>query len=152
MNQVKQLLKINPSNLTEDTYTNTQTLVVPTGLHYLSDVLEDLPKGVFIDKQVCGVGGTTLAIKSDTNYVIAVHRKLLVENKHIQHPDILVKATQGVGMPRLLSGKKFPVPSMSLQPIIPVFSCQFLVFSILEKVSSATTVSGFKTQIYSPLA
>ena len=51
MIEVKQLLKINPSNLTEDISTNTQTLVVPTGLHYLSDVLEDLPKGVFIDNK-----------------------------------------------------------------------------------------------------
>lgn len=107
MNQVKQLLKINPSNLTEDTSTNTQTLVVPTGLHYLSDVLEDLPKGVFIDKQVCGVGGTTLAIKSNTNYVIAVHRKLLVENKHIQHSDILVKVLGGVKVDDIISQVKY---------------------------------------------
>ena len=107
MNQVKQLLKINPSNLTEDVSTNTQTLVVPTGLHYLSDVLEDLPKGVFIDKQVCGVGGTTLAIKSNTNYVIAVHRKLLVENKHIQHSDILVKVLGGVKVDDIISQVKY---------------------------------------------
>lgn len=43
MNQVNNLLKINPSNLTQDISTNTQTLVVPTGLHYMSEVLEDLP-------------------------------------------------------------------------------------------------------------
>lgn len=96
MNTVKSLLKINQSNLTQDTSTNTQTLIVPTGIQYMSDVLKDLPKGVFIDKQVCGVGGTTLAIKSKTNYVIAVHRKLLVENKHIQHSDILIKVLGGV--------------------------------------------------------
>lgn len=96
MNQVKSLLKIDESNLTEDISTNTQTLVVPTGLHYMSDVLYDLPKGVFIDKQVCGVGGTTLAIKSNTNYVIAVHRKLLVENKYIQHPNTLIEVKGGV--------------------------------------------------------
>ncbi|MEG2706891.1 MAG: hypothetical protein RR959_06080 [Erysipelotrichaceae bacterium] len=106
MNQVNSLLKINPSNLTEDIFTNTQTLVVPTGLHYMSEVLEDLPKGVFIDKQVCGVGGTTLAIKSNTNYVIAVHRKLLVENKHIQHPDILVKVLGGVKVDDIISQVK----------------------------------------------
>lgn len=96
MNQVKQLLKINHNNLTEDISTNTQTLVVPTGIHYMSEVLNDLPKGVFIDKQVCGVGGTTLAIQSETNYVIAVHRKLLVENKHIQHQDKLIPVLGGV--------------------------------------------------------
>lgn len=106
MNQVNSLLKINPSNLTQDISTNTQTLVVPTGLHYMSEVLEDLPKGVFIDKQVCGVGGTTLAIKSNTNYVIAVHRKLLVENKHIQHPDILIKVLGGVKVDDIITQVK----------------------------------------------
>lgn len=96
MVQVKHLLKINQSFLTEDISTNTSTLTVPTGIHYLSDVLTDLPKGVFIDKQVCGVGGTTLAIQSPTNYVIACHRKLLVENKHIQHPNELIQVVGGV--------------------------------------------------------
>ena len=103
MLEVKKLLKINPSNLTQDISTNTQTLVVPTGMHYMSDVLEDLPKGVFIDKQVCGVGGTTLAIKSNTNYVIACHRKLLVENKYIQHPDTLIKVCGGVKVEDIVS-------------------------------------------------
>ena len=96
MNEVKSLLKISSNNLTQDISTNTQTLVVPTSIHYLSDVLNDLPKGVFIDKQVCGVGGTTLAILSKTNYVIAVHRKILVENKYIQHPDKLIQVVGGV--------------------------------------------------------
>ena len=75
-------------------------------MHYMSDVLEDLPKGVFIDKQVCGVGGTTLAIKSNTNYVIAVHRKLLVENKHIQHPDTLIKVLGGVKVDDIITQVK----------------------------------------------
>ncbi len=103
MLEVKKLLKINPSNLAQDISTNTQTLVVPTGIHYMSDVLEDLPKGVFIDKQVCGVGGTTLAIKSNTNYVIACHRKLLVENKYIQHPNTLIKVCGGVKVEDIVS-------------------------------------------------
>lgn len=109
MNEVKHLLKINSNNLTEDTSTNTQTLIVPTGLHYMSEVLEDLPKNTFIDKQVCGVGGTTLAIKSKTNYVIAVHRKILVENKYTQHPDILIEVLGEISVndivEQVLSGK-----------------------------------------------
>ena len=83
---VKSILKIDPCYLKGGEHTNYQTLTVPTGLHYMSEVLEDLPKNTFIDKQVCGVGGTTLAIKSKSNYVIAVHRKILVENKYAQHP------------------------------------------------------------------
>ena len=104
MKEVKNLLKIGANYLNEDISTNTATLTVPSGIHYLSDVLEDLPKGMFIDKQVCGVGGTTLAIKSNTNYVIAVHRKILVENKYLQHSDILIKVFGGVKVQDIISG------------------------------------------------
>ena len=60
-----------------------------------------------------------------------------------------MKATHGVGMPRLLSGRNFPVPSISLHPIIPIseFGSWNLEFRIFTNVSSATTVSGFKIQI-----
>ena len=58
---------------------------------------------------------------------------------------------KGDGTPRLLSGRKFPAPSINLQPIIPTDSWLLLANNFL-KVSSATTVSGFKIQIYSPLA
>ena len=70
----------------------------------------------------------------------------------LYNPKILVNETQGVGIPRLLSGKKFPAPSINLQPIIPVSGVQLVGFRILKKVSSATIVSGFKMQMYSPLA
>lgn len=104
MKEVKSLLKIGANFLKEDISTNITTLTVPSGIHYLSDVLEDLPKGVFIDKQVCGVGGTTLAIKSKTNYVIAVHRKILVENKYLQHSDTLIKVFGGVKVQDIICG------------------------------------------------
>ena len=42
-----------------------------------------------------------------------------------------MKATQGVGIPRLLSGRNCPEPSISLQPTIPVFSFQCSELSIL---------------------
>lgn len=111
MNNMFNLLKIDAECLQHDTATDTHILKVPTGIHYLSDVMKDLPKGVFIDKQVCGVGGTTLAIKApNTNYVIACHRKLLVENKHMQHPETLIKVVGGVTIQdikaQLLDGKR----------------------------------------------
>ena len=75
---------------------NTLELRIPKGISYMDKVLKDLPKGVFIDKQVCAVGGTSLAIKSPTNYVIAAHRKILVDNKYKQHKDKLIKVEGGV--------------------------------------------------------
>jgi hypothetical protein len=44
-----------------------------------------------------------------------------------------VKATQGVGTPRLDSGRKFPVPSINLHPTIPIseFGIWNLEFKIL---------------------
>ena len=136
MNEVKSLLKINHSNLTEDISTNTTTLTVPTGIHYLSDVLTDLPKGVFIDKQVCGVGGTTLAIQSPTNYVIACHRKLLVENKHIQHPNELVQVVGGV------------MPEDIVSEIISGKNKIITTYDGIKKVSEALSTLGLLDQYH----
>ena len=83
---------------------NTLELNVPTGISFMSDVLKDLPKGVFIDKQVCAVGGTSLAIQSPTNYVIAAHRKILVDNKHKQHSDKLIAVVGGVHVNDIVNG------------------------------------------------
>jgi hypothetical protein len=62
------------------------------------------------------------------------------------------KCNQGVGT--LTFWKKFPVPSMSLHPTIPksFFSTASEVtkFKIFNEISSATTVSGLRMQIYSP--
>lgn len=127
MNEVKHLLKIDPCYLKGGEHTNYQTLTVPTGLHYMSEVLEDLPKNTFIDKQVCGVGGTTLAIKSKSNYVIAVHRKILVENKYAQHPNILIEVLGGVSVKdittQVLSGKNKIITTYdSLQKVATALS------------------------------
>lgn len=61
---------------------------VPSGVQYLSDVEEirtiynnDLPPNAIIDKQLTGVGGTTLALRNKENYVIAVQTIKLVKGK-----------------------------------------------------------------------
>lgn len=96
------LLKIPHEQFKICSKNNTATIVVPSGIHYLSYVLKDLPKGVFIDKQICGTGGTTLAIKSPSNYVIAVHRNLLVDNKYLQEQDRLIKVNHEVSLDQLI--------------------------------------------------
>ncbi|MNY19259.1 hypothetical protein D3C86_1526840 [compost metagenome] len=63
-----------------------------------------------------------------------------------------MKATQGDGIPLFDSGRKFPVPSISLQPIIPKSVLVRAKARIFSNVSSATTVSGFNIQTYFPLA
>ena len=83
---IQSLMLIDSQNLTIID-NNTLEIKIPKGISYMDKVLKDLPKGVFIDKQVCAVGGTSLAIKSPTNYVIAAHRKILVDNKYKQHSD-----------------------------------------------------------------
>lgn len=106
--EIEDLLLIPKESLTvvDD---NTLELNIPTGISFMDMALKDLPKGVFIDKQVCAVGGTSLAIKSETNYVIAVHRKILVDNKYKQHKDKLIKVVGGVTVDdikqEVLSGK-----------------------------------------------
>ena len=92
---IQSLMLIDSQNLTIID-NNTLEIKIPKGISYMDRVLKDLPKGVFIDKQVCAVGGTSLAIKSPTNYVIAAHRKILVDNKYKQHSDKLIKVEGGV--------------------------------------------------------
>jgi hypothetical protein len=48
---------------------------------YLSNVIEELPKDCIFDKGKVGCGGTTLALTSKENYVIAVPFVSLIENK-----------------------------------------------------------------------
>lgn len=107
--EIKNLLLIPEENLTV-LDENTLELTIPSGISFMSQALKDLPKGVFIDKQVCAVGGTSLAIQSETCYVIAVHRKILVDNKYKQHKDSLIKVLGGVTKDditkELLSGKR----------------------------------------------
>ena len=71
---------------------------------------------------------------------------------NLYKPTTLVKATQGVGIPLLDSGKKPPAPSINLQPTAPKLDLLLANCNTFSKVSSATTVSGFKIQTYSPLA
>ena len=52
----------------------------------------------------------------------------------------------------MLSGRNLPAPSIKRQPIIPKSICCSAKSRSDLNVSSATTVSGFKIQTYSPLA
>ena len=55
-----------------------QTIItVPRNIKFMSDIQEisknydnDLPHNAIIDKQVTGVGGTTIALRNKENYVI----------------------------------------------------------------------------------
>lgn len=66
-----------------------QTLItVPKNIKFMSDIQEisknydnDLPHNAIIDKQVTGVGGTTIALRNKENYVIAVQTIKLVKGK-----------------------------------------------------------------------
>lgn len=59
-------------------------ITAPDTATYLSDFLEQLPKGI-VNKMACGVGGTFLAITSKDNYIIAVPTVELIQNKMYQH-------------------------------------------------------------------
>lgn len=65
------------------------TINIKTNTKYLSDAIGELPKNVIFDKGKVGCGGSTLAITSKENYVIAVPFVSLIKNKCEQHPDVL---------------------------------------------------------------
>jgi hypothetical protein len=64
---------------------------------------------------------------------------------------ILVKATKGVGTPRLLSGRKFPAPSINLQPTIPKSGFVFANVKIFQMYLLQQLYQDLRMQIYSPL-
>lgn len=58
-----------------------ETKKAPEGAKHLSEFLKDLPSNVILDKGKTGCGGTTLALTSPKNYIIAVPTIGLVEDK-----------------------------------------------------------------------
>lgn len=59
----------------------TQTLIAPSDTNYLNEFLEDLPDNCYFNKQLVGVGGTTVALTNATNYVVCVPFISLIINK-----------------------------------------------------------------------
>lgn len=60
----------------------------PSTALYLKDFLSELPHGI-VNKRSCGVGGSYIAITSESNYVIACPTIELIVNKQHQHPNII---------------------------------------------------------------
>lgn len=54
---------------------------------YAGQEVQYLPTNAYIDKTVCGVGMTSVAIECKRNTLILVPTKLLVSNKVCQYPN-----------------------------------------------------------------
>ena len=66
------------------------TVYIKKGIKYLSDAgYKDLPSNAYINKQITGVGGTSIAIENDVNYVIVVPNVRLIKNKLEKHSNII---------------------------------------------------------------
>lgn len=65
-----------------------QQIIAPDTALYLSEFLEQLPKGILY-KKACGVGGTQLALTSQSPYIITVPTVELIKNKCFQHLHVL---------------------------------------------------------------
>jgi len=63
-------------------------VTAPTTALYLKDFMTELPHGI-VNKRSCGVGGSYIAITSETNYIIACPTIELIVNKQHQHPNII---------------------------------------------------------------
>lgn len=68
-----------------------QTIIVPKGIRYLSEWEEFcLPPGrTIINKQITGCGFTEYCITNPENIILCSPRKILLENKEEQHPEVL---------------------------------------------------------------
>jgi hypothetical protein len=63
-----------------------QVINIPKHVQYLSEVMTELPKGIF-NKVSTGCGGSTIAIESEHNYIMCVPSVNLVQNKVAQYPN-----------------------------------------------------------------
>ena len=54
---------------------------------YAAEVMQELPKGCYIDKTICGCGMTTVALENGVNTIILVPTINLVTNKVAQYPN-----------------------------------------------------------------
>src|SRR5574344_1706789 len=85
---VKQGIHLNQAKV--DTDTGVETVInIPKEYKYMSEVFSTLPDNSFLCKSVAGVGGTSLAITNDENYVIAVGSVELIINKSEQHDNLI---------------------------------------------------------------
>lgn len=66
-----------------------QTITVPHGVKYLSELWNDFPSKSFINKQMTGAGATHLAITNDIDYIILVPTIDLLLNKCEQHDNLI---------------------------------------------------------------
>ncbi len=77
----------------------TEIIKAPKGAKYLSEFLPELPSNTFINKATTGVGATTMALRSDDKYIVAVPYQSLASNKkawcELRKIDVLV-VKQGV--------------------------------------------------------
>ena len=64
-------------------------ITIPKQYKFMNEVFTSLPKNSFLCKSVAGVGGTTLAIDNDEDYVIAVSSVELIKNKEDQKEHLI---------------------------------------------------------------
>jgi hypothetical protein len=67
---------------------NKQTINIASGIKYLSEVFNELPKGL-LNKCRCGAGGTFVAITDNNPYIIAVPYVSMIDNKCNQHSNLI---------------------------------------------------------------
>lgn len=80
------------------TNTGIETVItIPKQHKYMSEIFSTLPDNSFLCKSVAGVGGTSLAITNNEDYVIAVGSVELIINKSEQH-DNLIPVYSGVSL------------------------------------------------------
>lgn len=58
---------------------------IPSGTHYLGEVLSELPKNCIFWKGKVGAGGTEISLRNEKNYIVAVPFTAMIDNKVNQH-------------------------------------------------------------------
>ena len=108
-----------------------KTINVKSGITYLSEVSNELPKNCLFDKGATSCGGTTLAIESNEDYVICVPFVSLVNNKVSQHKNLFADQ-EGRSVKAIRSSLNDAEP---IKIITPYASLPKVVDAVGERVS-----------------
>ena len=131
----------------------------------LSSYIQKMPHGI-VDKQIAGIGATTLEINSKRNSIIVVPTKILAYSKHIKHKDKTLYVGGRISRDRIatsdkeitdyltdkeIANKKFLVVADSLSRLLEIIGKEQYkdYFLMIDEVDMIQSESNYRPKLES---
>lgn len=131
----------------------------------LSSYIQKMPHGI-VDKQIAGIGATTLEINSKRNSIIVVPTKILAYSKHIKHKDKTLYVGGRISRDRIatsdkeitdyltdkeIANKKFLVVADSLSRLLEIIGKEQYkdYFLMIDEVDMIQSESNYRSKLES---